>query len=497
MKKNIQEDQIQSSSENQLERQKKNLYKQKLNSFFHRPDKNDVYYTKQQQQLPQYGLSQQSSCVNFHPKNRDDSEDPRTRGSMLGESISKRRMKLKGLALPSNEANQRDELRKHSTPSSVYEHDNNLLTNPSERISYINNTANFINYEQMRFAQNETYEKSNSKQKGRYSSRNMGFLTNLEDCLDYFEDSKNNLVSEKDERLDSIITSNSVKFHTPHNDPMLDPYKGSDTINSTNGLINIDPSETSQQDQANIQILEQNYRLSDELNEVKSLVNVYSGEIERMKLNYSKLRGKYNIMKENNSLLMKKLEKERSSHNESRGFLKRQLHVKNSSNINDISNINLANNGNGSVLANGTGAVSKQNNNFMYNLAAKENYSQIQNKVTFTNATNIALIQNNKHKRTVSGGVILPNQRFSEKFMNIGVKHSEQNTPIKDDILSNSVKSDKEDSFEISDNKTPLVTAKNPRDHLTNEKKSYKVLFIKFLGKLKKIGSGYQWQESC
>jgi hypothetical protein len=86
----------------------RSLYRDKLNSFFH-PDTKDTTHT---------------SCGNFPSK--DDFDDPRARGSVMAESISRRRMKLKGLACPTENNQIFRDNRKPSTPSSVFENDNHF-----------------------------------------------------------------------------------------------------------------------------------------------------------------------------------------------------------------------------------------------------------------------------------------------------------------------------------------------------------------------------------
>jgi hypothetical protein len=61
-------------------------------------------------------------------------------------------------------------------------------------------------------------------------------------------------------------------------------------------------------------------KLLEDNKELQEVCSIVSNELERQKLGYKKLRGKYKIIKENNLILGKKLENERSSHNESRGF---------------------------------------------------------------------------------------------------------------------------------------------------------------------------------
>lgn len=108
-----------------------------------------------------------------------------------------------------------------------------------------------------------------------------------------------------------------------------DPNNVLETITSTNGLIGIDTSD-SRPDGENLQSMrEQNYLFVQENKELKSLCNIYKAKNERFKLAYKKLKVKYTILKEENHTLCGKLQNERNCHKESRGFLKKLLHVKN------------------------------------------------------------------------------------------------------------------------------------------------------------------------
>jgi hypothetical protein len=108
-----------------------------------------------------------------------------------------------------------------------------------------------------------------------------------------------------------------------------DPNNVLETITSTNGLIGIDTSD-SRPDGDNLQSMrEQNHLFVQENKELKSLCNIYKAKNERFKLAYKKLKVKYTILKEENHTLCGKLQNERNCHKESRGFLKKLLHVKN------------------------------------------------------------------------------------------------------------------------------------------------------------------------
>lgn len=310
------------------EYQKKNIYKQKLNSFFYSENNNSCQNTSS------HMVYETSKDIDM-----DQETNPKmNKASMLGESISKRRMKLKGLGFgtetnPTRTFNEK----RPSTPSSIYEHENNLITNISDRECYgIRDTGSF----HVQFEHSRSKKKDNGIQNQFFQSKN--FLTNLENCQDYFEANKILVQAEKNEQIYSIMSTNSVKFPLPIMglgidnsnreftlDGITSPNLEYQTVTSTNGqMINIEPTDNSIGDQ-NLQIYQTNYQISEENKELKSECKYYQNEYEKLKLSYNKLRKKYTILKENNSILMTKFERERASHNESRGFLKRQLQVKN------------------------------------------------------------------------------------------------------------------------------------------------------------------------
>jgi hypothetical protein len=313
-----------------FENYKQRLYKKKLNRIFRNEDSlNEQLVIPNSNPLLEHG----QSCHNFY-HDREKSSDPNLlQRSGVGQSISKRRMKLKGVQFPTEATatNYPDKLRKNSIPSNsvLFDQDQeqNLLTNCSDPNYYINSHIKFAKLAKSKTEKNIEYQKS---LKNYTSKPNLGFLNALDECLQYFEQDKINFSPKKRlkvDRLDSVVTMNSVKFHTPENQISVEPYKEFDTITSGHmdmgllsdeGLLGGGGAYGGMQHMN--EVVQQNMKLLEDNKELQEVCSILSNELERQKLGYKKLRGKYKIIKENNQILGKKLENERSSHNESRGF---------------------------------------------------------------------------------------------------------------------------------------------------------------------------------
>lgn len=104
------------------------------------------------------------------------------------------------------------------------------------------------------------------------------------------------------------MTLNSVKFHTPENQIYIEPYKEFDTITTTNGQLGGDLisdeglpiSQVYNQENQHNELIQQNLSLLEDCKELKEVCSILSNELDRQKLGYKKLRGKYKIIKENN-----------------------------------------------------------------------------------------------------------------------------------------------------------------------------------------------------
>ena len=104
---------------------------------------------------------------------------------------------------------------------------------------------------------------------------------------------------------------NSVKFHTPENQiHEIGPYKDFDTITSTNAQMlyggelyseeGLPVSQTYAGYQQINELTQQNMKLLEDNKELQEVCSILTNELERQKLGYKKLRGKYKIIKENN-----------------------------------------------------------------------------------------------------------------------------------------------------------------------------------------------------
>ena len=350
------EDQDQS----QLILDKRNLYRQKLNQLFEKETREDMLSNFE---VTGNNLEHGKSCHNFYQA-RNQPESRGTKGSMLGESISKRRMKLKGGSTTKN--SHIIDIPKHTTQSSVFDNENNfglLITNESDRNSYIAKRIKYANDCKLRASQVmdnqnsyffKNFQSINTEVevKEKKPSVNRGFLKSLDKCLAYFDKS----ISQKDspgksriERLDSIVSlkSNSVKFYTPnpgnHNQMQLNvreneprdlklKYKDFETITSDveeSGMRRNSSMKSINLKVQNNELIKQNLMTMEENKSLQEMVSIITNEQNTYKKHYKKLKGKFKILKESNIIVAKKLENERNSHNESRQFLKRLLQVKN------------------------------------------------------------------------------------------------------------------------------------------------------------------------
>jgi hypothetical protein len=149
-------------------------------------------------------------------------------------------MKLKGVQIPTEDTAPNYPpnplLRKNSIPSNSplndQDQDQNLLTNTSDPNDYINSHIKFAKLAKSKTEKNIEYQKS---LKNYTSKPNHGFLNALDECLQYFEQDKMSFSPKKRlkvDRLDSVVTMNSVKFHTPENMISVEPYKEFDTVTS-------------------------------------------------------------------------------------------------------------------------------------------------------------------------------------------------------------------------------------------------------------------------
>ena len=167
---------------------KRNLYRQKLNQLFEKDAREDMLSNFE---ATTNNLEHGKSCHNFYQA-RHQQESRATKGSMLGESISKRRMKLKGGSTAKNNSNL--DIQKHTTQSSVFDADNNfglLITNESDRNSYIAKRIKYANDCKMRASQimnseNNYFFKNlnmNTEIKEKKTSLNRRFLKSLDSRL--------------------------------------------------------------------------------------------------------------------------------------------------------------------------------------------------------------------------------------------------------------------------------------------------------------------------
>lgn len=360
----------------------KSLYIDKLNSFLNADSKETTDYT--------------NYYKNPNIENYTNMIENQKKINILGESISKRRMKLKGLACPT-ESNQRvcneyhKYAKKHSTPSSVFNDDpvfNFMITNPSDRNSVINKNPQY----------DQLYATSANRilvQK----KRDEDFLSILGTSLDYLSNKKHNVNFEKDS-LDDEKSFNNKNNNLMYNDktsPFANSgqdfnidrilstdiinqdfkqvknnnYAGFETVNTTNGLI-MDTSN-SKLDQKHLNIAnQQSCLLIQENKELKSLCNIYQTKNERMKLAYKKLKNKYNLQKEVNSGLLMKIDKERSSNLDSKGFIKNFLDIKTKSlDKSDMENPLLKSN---NIYKNNTSAISRHDLSKRISSTTKPNY---------------------------------------------------------------------------------------------------------------------------